>query len=343
MPSSKRKKVKEISQKQVEELTVTDEITETAVSQGSSASKRKKSSTNKRKRDEIHEKEDSSKAVKKAKISKDAPSIAIVDGTKENSAPSKKKRPPLNAMKPKNKSWMTHIAGLLIQHCIKHAKLYNVDPRKNIDSIDWTLPPLPNKEVLKLCTFMSLEYPESNLEDIEKEFLSLHRLKLMKLQSFVNDEMPKPPLSPYLMFYQQSRIEASKRHPKYSQTDIAKHLGEIWRSMSSKQKEKYSNKYKKLKQKYTQDLETFYKNNPKLSSEFVKSKKSKVVVFILLYCIIRHACISQEIKKPTSAYIEFCKVRRPLIKERNPGFSPRDITVELGKIWRCLSKEERVC
>lgn len=49
----------------------------------------------------------------------------------------------------------------------------------------------------------------------------------------------------------------------------------------------------------------------------------------------------EEPKKKVNGYINFCKVNRSKVKEDNPGLQPKELTSELGRLWKALSEQEQ--
>lgn len=54
-------------------------------------------------------------------------------------------------------AWLGHIAGIVIRSCIKQAMAHRVDPRRDLECVDWNLEPLPKKELRKIWTYITLE------------------------------------------------------------------------------------------------------------------------------------------------------------------------------------------
>jgi len=46
-------------------------------------------------------------------------------------------------------------------------------------------------------------------------------------------------------------------------------------------------------------------------------------------------------KRPMTAYILFCNVKRPEIRAAHPDMDAKDVTREMGKMWRELSEQEQ--
>jgi hypothetical protein len=47
----------------------------------------------------------------------------------------------------------------------------------------------------------------------------------------------------------------------------------------------------------------------------------------------------QTLKKPKTAYIHFCNVKRPEVKDKNSNLSPKEILSKLGELWQELKND----
>ena len=51
--------------------------------------------------------------------------------------------------------------------------------------------------------------------------------------------------------------------------------------------------------------------------------------------------VTTEKKTKVNGYINYCKKNRDQVKKDNPGLLPKDVTRELGNLWKALSNEEK--
>lgn len=88
-------------------------------------------------------------------------------------------------------------------------------------------------------------------------------------------------------------------------------LGRLWQEASEEDRERFDRMSKEEKRKYEE-----------LVPPSVEEKKTGP-------------------KRPLSGYMYFCKDARADVKTDNPEMSPKDITKELGRLWKELSDEEK--
>jgi hypothetical protein len=50
---------------------------------------------------------------------------------------------------------------------------------------------------------------------------------------------------------------------------------------------------------------------------------------------------AERAKQANTNYILFCNAKRPEVKEKHPKMLPHEITQEIGKIWKSMTKEEK--
>lgn len=74
--------------------------------------------------------------------------------------------------------------------------------------------------------------------------------------------MPKPPLSPYLLFAQSKSSKIRQKFPGMPQTEVAIRLGRKWNGMGVQRQEKYHRQSAALKEIYHRNLQQFYEDYP---------------------------------------------------------------------------------
>ncbi|ELP91261.1 HMG (high mobility group) box domain containing protein, partial [Entamoeba invadens IP1] len=73
--------------------------------------------------------------------------------------------------------------------------------------------------------------------------------------------LPKKPMTPYLMFLNEHREEFREKFPELKITEIAKKAAEIWRDMKEEDKQVYLDKAKKATEKYLEEMKTYNERN----------------------------------------------------------------------------------
>eukprot|EP00094_Tigriopus_californicus_P006566 TCALIF_06322-PA protein Name:"Similar to ubtf-a Nucleolar transcription factor 1-A (Xenopus laevis)" AED:0.17 eAED:0.17 QI:0/-1/0/1/-1/1/1/0/518 len=85
--------------------------------------------------------------------------------------------------------------------------------------------------------------------------------------------MPKKPLSMYMLFYSEQREEILKTNPSMSMPEVAKACSEKYQKLSEKKKNKYKSRCDIMRKEYEEKLERFYTDYPDMRP--IKSEKSK--------------------------------------------------------------------
>ena len=83
-------------------------------------------------------------------------------------------------------------------------------------------------------------------------------------------------------FFLLEQLKLLEKHSEYSQLQLTKILGEVWRTMPSKEKEKYMQQRKKLKTKYDEEMERFYQQHP--DARVNKKTSSGTIIDIIEKC-----------------------------------------------------------
>ena len=148
---------------------------------------------------------------------------------------------------------------------------------------------------------------------------------------------PKRGCSAYIFFCKDKRAEVKEANPDMKGTEVTKELGRIWREeTSAKQKKKYSKQATADKERYLEEMKDYTPSAEWLAeaeasasdSEGGKTKRKK----------------SKRKPGPTrarSAYIFFCTEMRSKVKEENDDMDAKEVTAELGRLWREEYKEDK--
>lgn len=86
-------------------------------------------------------------------------------------------------------------------------------------------------------------------------------------------DMPKKPLSMYMLFYSEKRAEILVDNPKLSMPEVAKICSEQYQKLSDKKKARYKQRCDDMRKEYDERLAKFYRENPTLKP--VKAEKVK--------------------------------------------------------------------
>lgn len=126
-------------------------------------------------------------------------------------------------------------------------------------------------------------------------------------------DAPKRPPTAFFLYAQTRRTAIKQAHKDATVTDIAKKLGEEWRSLSNAKKDKFYKQAEKEKEKYLV-------KKAKYDEKRNKNAPPK--------------------RSPTSFFL-FAKDRRPELKREHPNASVSEIAVKLGNEWSNLKGKKK--
>lgn len=161
--------------------------------------------------------------------------------------------------------------------------------------------------------------------------------KVVKEKKAKNPNAPKKPLSSYFLFVKKMTATVKDKNPQIQPKDVAKTLGSMWKEMSDEDKLPYTQQAAADRELYkTQNVSDAEsnsgdenennENNEKTGKNEKKQKKEKD---------------PNAPKRPLSAYILFCNAKRSEIRSAHPDMDAKDVTREMGKMWRELSEQEQ--
>ncbi|XP_071440708.1 nucleolar transcription factor 1-A-like [Hetaerina americana] len=77
-------------------------------------------------------------------------------------------------------------------------------------------------------------------------------------------DLPRRPLSTYMLFYLEKKDKVAKEHPGLEMTAVSKHIALMYKSLSKKKKQKYVDKAAEERREYEEKLEEFYRLHPEM-------------------------------------------------------------------------------
>jgi hypothetical protein len=252
---------------------------------------------------------------------------------------------------------MTHIASLVVHRCAQQAESRGLDPRGHLSEINWSqmLDGLLGPEDLQMMWyFIRREYPQHTLTailDATQPYsdLTLDKLIQEEIRLKYKDTIPKPPLTPYMMFMKTKQPKLKRKYPDLPMTEVATKIGKKWSTMAEEKKEKYKQQYVALKAAYDTQLKTFYEEHPDAKPPPKQpASRSKKLAKNTAHAVgdteeeKRIRALKAELPKlPLSAYLHFCKKKREKLHRKYPDLPPNAVTVKLGKRWQTMDEEAR--
>jgi len=154
---------------------------------------------------------------------------------------------------------------------------------------------------------------------------------------------PKKNKSSYMFFCVDEREIIKQDNPDLSNKEIIVEMGSRWKTL----KESDPDRLKKYEILASEDKERFLREkgeniiSDNSSEKSVKKKTTKKVV------IKDENSDEDSVKESTikktkvNGYINFCKATRETVKTQNSKLSPKEVTTELGRLWKELTNEEK--
>ena len=171
------------------------------------------------------------------------------------------------------------------------------------------LTPVLKKDEFNKVSDLLLE----NQKSLQKSLTNIKAGKKKK-----DPDAPKRGKSSYIFFCIENRDIIKNKNSEMDAKEITKELGRVWKNdLSEKEKQHYIDLSEKDTKRYKKEMLTY---SP---SELYAKKPSGP-------------------KKSLTSYIFFCKEHRSVLKEEQPDLSAKDITSELGKLWRNMSDSDKV-
>jgi len=142
---------------------------------------------------------------------------------------------------------------------------------------------------------------------------------------------PKRPLSAYMLWAAEARVDVAESHPNYSITEIASKLGKMWKKVTAADKAEYVSQADTLKATYYKKMEKYknsssYKKHKEALAEFKAKEKRKPF-----------KKDPNAPKRPMSGYMIFVSEVRDDVVSKNPDMGVTDVLKEVGSMWRDLS------
>jgi hypothetical protein len=149
--------------------------------------------------------------------------------------------------------------------------------------------------------------------------------KTKKTKTKKDPDAPKRSCSSYIYFCIAKRGEIKENKPDLKGTEVTVELGRIWREdMDDDMKKEFRVEAENDKARYIEEMKEYSQSD---SCESVtKTKKGTKK--------------STGSKGARSAYIFFCMDLRPTLKNDNDDMSAKEITAELGRMWREEYKDD---
>ena len=185
---------------------------------------------------------------------------------------------------------------------------------------------LKGKYAKKAIDALQTDEAQEKLAEIIKENMPTKVMTKTKRKK-KDPEKPKRGCSSYIFFCKDMRAKIKEQFPDMTAKDITSELGKRWKDLSDEDKEQYIDDAATDKARYMEEMKEYTPSAEWVASDSDGGKKSKKKR-------------KPGPKRALSAYIFFCQEMREKVKEENDEMSAKDITSELGRMWREEYKDD---
>lgn len=131
--------------------------------------------------------------------------------------------------------------------------------------------------------------------------------------------MPRRNKSAFILFSIETRAKfKSQDFESVNSNDMMVRLADLWKNLSTDERQKFQNEADRDKMRYLQELDSFWKANP---SEMIQNKTKK-----------------NHVKKPCSAYALYLRDVKHEIKDQNASLKMADVLKIVSERWKQLDK-----
>ena len=174
------------------------------------------------------------------------------------------------------------------------------------------------KNASKATSLIDNESSQTLLAEFVKTHMTVSEKKKKKNTKKKKDpDAPKKNCSSYIFFCKDTRTSVKENNPEFKGTEITKELGRLWKELDEEQKVPFVEQANLDKVRYQDEMKT---RTPSEASKESGKKPKKTR--------------KPGPKKASSSYLFFCKDQRPKTKVSNPEMDAKDITRELGRMWK---------
>ncbi|GLH14404.1 High mobility group protein D, partial [Gryllus bimaculatus] len=138
-------------------------------------------------------------------------------------------------------------------------------------------------------------------------------------------DMPRRPLSSYMLFYLATKDKVAKEHPGLEMTEISKYIADMYKALPEKKKKKYSDMAAVQRKEYDEKMIQFYQEHPGLIPKQEKHDSRSVL----------------GPKKPLPPFKLFLedKLKR---HKNDPGFDKSGFVEKCKEQWKNMPDKKKV-
>jgi upstream-binding transcription factor len=135
-------------------------------------------------------------------------------------------------------------------------------------------------------------------------------------------DAPKRPWTGFMFFNDEKRKAVRQANPDMKKSEIAKELARLWRELTAEEKQPFLDKANEDKKRYREELLN-YREQDKFSLLPQGGRKTKSP------------------RNTSTAFTIFSKEKRLELQQQNPKMKPKEVSKELGRMWKEMSDDQR--
>ena len=169
-----------------------------------------------------------------------------------------------------------------------------------------------------------VELVKKHLTEIEKSVKKTAKKTSKSVKKKKDPAAPKKNCSSYIFFCKDMRESVKSENPGLKGTEITKEIAKLWKGLEEDDKGPFIEKAEADKQRFLDEMksytpsEGFSNEESEGKTKTAKTKKAR----------------KPGPKKASSSYLFFCKEHRSKVKTLYPDMDSKDITRELGRVWK---------
>ena len=168
-------------------------------------------------------------------------------------------------------------------------------------------------------------------------FNMVHSANKAKGKELKDQDAPKRPLNPYMMFCNQEREKVQEELGSKNLGQVTAELSKRWAALDVELKNGFQLESKKGKEKYEEDLKAY-----KPSEEFLKRKAEVEANHDgVVSCKLKKLKDKSAPKMASNPYIIFCSKERQNVQKELGSMDRGQVMTELGKRWAALDADAK--
>ena len=202
---------------------------------------------------------------------------------------------------------------------------------------------LKDKYAAKAIAALATDEAQTKLQQVIKDNMTTKVVKTdtTRKRKKKDPAAPKRGCSSYIHACKVMRAEIKEEEPDMKGVEVTREMGRRWKLMSDDDKKPYEKAAKKDKKRYEKEMNDYTPSAEWLAEAAAAASESDSDGDKKKGKKGTGKKRKPGPKRARSAYIFFCSEMRSIVKENNDDMDAKEVTAELGRIWREEVKEDK--